>query len=365
MIESLTPAQTARMDEFVQKWVKIGCSTNEVSLDVCKDIINNVYKNGGLEPPKIVLGPYNNPFDAAIAHSMLNLYNNEFEKRSKKGLTNKKLDKDIAKIEQQLKNELISNQKSNPDIKIFDEDVWQSWDRGLISSGLNNYYSAQIYGYNDASWLSFYDYFDQVVGIDCSLLHPLMELSKNCGWWTPLQDVAIIQHRPESIMFDNTGRLHNENGPAIRFRGSNRRCDVFAVHGVRVAKRIIDRDYSLVDIEKESNAEVRRVMIDLYGRDKYILDSGAKMIHEDGHGINLRRLYRKDLSGDVPLVMLRLINSSPEKDGTYKEYWLRVDPNAYNGDAGTNVNAAVASTFRENGRLLFEDWRDYSPEVET
>ena len=110
---------------------------------------------------------------------------------------------------------------------------------------------------------------------------------------------------------------------------------------------------TVADIEGEQNAEVRRVKMERYGMAKYILDSGSKEIHRDDFGI----VRRKDIPGDEPLVMVQVVNSTPEPDGTFKDYFLRVHPdlrplltNQQFGDpqeiTGRN---AVASTFGLRG----------------
>lgn len=70
------------------------------------------------------------------------------------------------------------------------------------------------------------------------------------------------------------------------------------------------------------NAEVRRVMIERYGTDRYLLESDAKLIDEDATG----KLWRVELEDDEPLVMVGCINSTAEPDGSFREYYLRVPP---------------------------------------
>jgi hypothetical protein len=102
------------------------------------------------------------------------------------------------------------------------------------------------------------------------------------------------------------------------------------------------------DIDSEQNIEVRRVKITQYGQEKYIMDSDAKLIHEDDWG----KLYRKDLGEDEPIVMVKVVNSTAEPDGSFKDYFIRVRPDV------TTAHEAVASTF-----LLEVD--DYEPLAET
>lgn len=102
-------------------------------------------------------------------------------------------------------------------------------------------------------------------------------------------------------------------------------------------------------IDNERNAEVKRVMVERYGQVRYLKDSGARIVHGgDAFGV----LYRIEMGFDEPLVMVKVKNSTPEPDGSFKEYFLRVPPNIQ------TAQAAVAWTFAlEN--------EEYSPVVET
>jgi hypothetical protein len=104
------------------------------------------------------------------------------------------------------------------------------------------------------------------------------------------------------------------------------------VHGVAVPQFVIEAPQLITPthIETEENAEVRRVMIERYktgeeisGAAAYIRDAGGKRLdHDDAFGT----LWRRDVPGDEPIVTLEVVNRSPEPDGSYKHYWLRVDP---------------------------------------
>jgi hypothetical protein len=93
---------------------------------------------------------------------------------------------------------------------------------------------------------------------------------------------------------------------------------------VRVPADVIDDPKSITveRIGRETNAEIRRVMIDRYGPARYLVDAGAQEISRDARGI----LYRKDVISDEPIVMVKVANSTAEPDGSFKDYFLRVDP---------------------------------------
>lgn len=327
-ITSLTDAQVAAMPKYVDKWRGIGLDTGECDLKACTKITKEVYKVANLAEPKYFLGPFNNPIEAAYAETLVD---EVCDGKNTSAQANKIILKKVK--------EYFSN--PTPDLSKLS-------------------FSNQIYGSMDASWLSFYDFFLTECSLEeCKPLIPLMDLSKVCGWWTPLENAALFQHKPKAIHFDDRNRIHNEKGAAIEFRGSGF-CNVYAIHGVTVDKKIVERNFTVEDIEKQTNVEVRRVMIDIYGRSQYILDSGAVKMHEDDWG----SLYVKEQKNDVPIMMVKVVNSTQEPDGTFKDYWIRVDPNCYNGIK--TAKAAVASTWRKpDGSLLFESPDDYDPSIET
>jgi hypothetical protein len=125
---------------------------------------------------------------------------------------------------------------------------------------------------------------------------------------------------------------------------------VYAWHGVIVHQDVIERPETLSAdmIDRCVNAEVRRVMIERYGQSRYLLESGATAVHEDDFGV----LYRKELANDEPLVMVKVVNSTPEPDGTFKDYFLRVPPNM------ETAKQAVAWTFGMSEH-------EYEPEKQT
>ena len=65
-------------------------------------------------------------------------------------------------------------------------------------------------------------------------------------------------------------------------------------------------------IRAEANAEVRRVMLEHFGFDRYLRDSGATRVHADEFGV----LWRVDIPDDEPLTMVEVVNSTPEPDGS-------------------------------------------------
>jgi len=224
------------------------------------------------------------------------------------------------------------------------------------------------FGQFESFWCSYYEVMHRMgVIADLKKLEPMVDLAKSAGWTVCFWDWVFVSKRPSApVQRDDQNRLHCLNGPAIGYEDG---FGVYAVHGVRVPRYVILEPTSITldGIRAEQNAEVRRVMIDRYGPSRYLIDSGATLIDSSLDGLgNLRQLYRQEVPGDEPIVMVRVVNSTQEPDGTFKTYWLRVAPDlrpmASSGKLGepqelTALNA-VASTFGMRGE-------EYEPAVET
>jgi hypothetical protein len=163
---------------------------------------------------------------------------------------------------------------------------------------------------------------------------------RSCACWWNFEQAVFVCERPSIVSVDDGGRLHSTHGPAFEWRDGGR---YYSICGIAVEPELFERGriaFTLDRLNKERNAEVRRVLIELYGPEKYLREIGAKVIH---HGRDCRRLWRApnapDMMGEA-LVMVELVNSTPEPDGSHKVYFLRVDPRH------TNADEAVAATFR-------------------
>jgi len=247
------------------------------------------------------------------------------------------------------------------------ESVWASvWAsvRESVRESVGASVGASGYGQHDASWIGFYDFFRQ----NCALVQQterlvgLIELTQSAGWFWPMEKVCLVTDRPRHLARDDQGRLHFEDRAAIEYRDG---WGVYSWHGVRVPDWVILRPERITVelIDAEPNAEIRRVMMERFGFDKYLLAGNAEILdHEEGVGA----LYRKNVRDDEPLVMVHVINSTPEPDGSWKRYTLRVHPECrplladqkFGDPQKLTARNAIASTFGLTGK-------QYYPQIET
>jgi hypothetical protein len=195
-------------------------------------------------------------------------------------------------------------------------------------------------------------------------------ISRSCGWWWPREGVVILTERPKHVHRDPANRLHSDEGPAIIYPDD---WGIWAWHGIRVEQEIIEDPKALTveRITKESNAELRRTYMEIFGAADYMAAAGGEMVdkvHEPAFpGLIDAELWRMpNPEGGEPFVCVKCRNSTPEPDGSYKSYHLWVHPELRPllpdetlGDSQElTAHNALASTYGERGE-------SYAPLVET
>ncbi|MGW9207288.1 DUF6745 domain-containing protein [Embleya sp. NPDC055664] len=194
-------------------------------------------------------------------------------------------------------------------------------------------YSA-LGGQFDGAWLAVFDGLRRCFPeFDFPVVAELGEVARHVGWWWPYEQVALVSERPIVMHRDDHSRLHHGDGPALTY------ADGFALHAWRGMPVPADFVGGLGPggsrltaraIRHEHNAELRRVMLEIYGYDRYLREVGAQPLDRDETGV----LWEIDLDDDEPIVMVEVRNSTPEPDGSVRTYWLRVPPDTETARAG-------------------------------
>ena len=360
-ITSLTEEQKAIFPHQVKKWTEIGLSTGDADFEKSIEYAKEAYTVAGLEHPKNFF-MFDSPISCGVAYYLL------------------KKDESLWTAGNDRVNEMVK--EIMKDLDAADKAV-----NGAIKEEIRNSVWVSCYGSQDAGWLSFYDTFLQFGIEECKKLEPLMKLAEVCGWWIPCDINCLFQHKPDQIHLNEQNQLHNPEGPAISYRDG---FALYYVNGVEVPDYVVNNPelITVEDIEAETNAEVRRIKMERYrskdasglydaediGYDAYIRDCGAVVVHhvteEEAKfkGMIDSKLLVKSVDDDEDIVFLDMVNSTPEPDGRYKRYLSRIDPTAYNGEAGTNAYAAQASRWRmgvDGSELVFKKWQDYIPLAES
>jgi hypothetical protein len=220
VINQLTEAQVAMMPHYVDKWVSIGKDTRRMNRELAVDLVNKMYQNGGIAPPK---------------------------------------------------NVLFANGPSEG-FKIYMD---------LGGSNMSNFLNGVLYGNHDSHWLSLYDYFMTEIGVkNLEPCVPLINVANECGWIYCAKETAIVMEKPITIKMDEDNRLHCDHGPSIEYADG---FTVFSWHGVRIPGEWIMDPESLTASKALAveNTEQRRAACEILGWVNILKELNSTVIDED------------------------------------------------------------------------------------
>jgi hypothetical protein len=125
---------------------------------------------------------------------------------------------------------------------------------------------------------------------------------------------------------------------------------LYAIHGSSVSESLVMKPetVSLEDLPLDTDREVLHATIELLGHERFLKAAEAKLIHEDSFG----RLHRIRFFDMEPLLLVEVVNSTPEPDETVKHHLLRVPPET------ETAHEAVAWSFGQRQK-------DYAPAIQT
>jgi hypothetical protein len=395
-IESLTAEQEARLPAIADEWTKIGLCTDSADRPAAEMAIRDMYRLANLADPKIfwcgsplslaltrasvgnsVRANVRNSVWANVGDSVRNSVgaNVGDSVRDSVGASvwESVWDSVADSVENSIKNSVgadVGNSVwANVGDSVWDEEIDRLFDyRSVWNSIGANVGNSVVYGSHEAGWLSFYRAMHEFGLVkETAPLSGLWALARSAGWAMPYEGMCFVSERHNILSLDNAGRLHSLSGPAVGYPDG---WLIYAVHGVVVPERVImlPETITAAEITAEPNVEIRRVMIERLGYEKYATDTNLKLIdscpaNHPLKGLRTARLLRD--SSD--LYLLDMLNGTPEPDGTTKRYLLAIDPTCYNGRAGRECLAAMASTWRRESdmSLIFDRPEDYSPMAES
>ena len=274
-IKCLTTEQEALFPVFKDKWIKYGLSTESADREMAQDGIKEAYLSAGLNPPDKFIW-LDSPLQGCIASYFL------------------------SQVRDQVRYQV----------------------RYQVRDRVPDQVRIACFGSHGSGWLSFYDFFDIVCGIDIKKIAGLMKAAKSCGWWWPFERLVICTERPCSLHRDEQGRLHNSDTKALEYPDG---WGIFAWHGVRVPEKYYNKNPDAAEILSERNAEVRRALIERMGIDRFMIACNPSVIDEKRQAGTDKKnqLLSIDLPDDPDgkLVAMKLNDPS-----TGMIYFIRVPP---------------------------------------
>jgi len=327
MISSLTSEQEELRKKYHAQYLSYGLNTEPVNQKKVIKTITAMYKKINLAIPRFIFVP--SPLAALHMINVLGKFNNI---NIPKGM---KIPANIEEILVDLCNNKITGAPFNHKIEdnlflVLEKET----DRVInnTSAVSSNDIDRCFYGNLDAYWVCFYKFGSELISYsenDQEMLDYWDNLVKHSGLWYPYEKIVFVVDKPCEVHVEPTGnnnvyRLHNSKKAAMQYRDGY---SVYSIHGVRVSEKVVLAPETLTkeDILNESNLEIRRIMIDQVGYEKFFSMIEYEVLDEDIEPTagNPRRLLSINLPSDPDR---RIVVVEVECSTTHHKYFLRVPP---------------------------------------
>ena len=213
-ITELTQEQIADMKNVRDYWIRVGLSTGPFDVEVIRPAINLLYANIGKEPPRIVR--CESPRAAQLTINDLDMDSVGYSV----------WDSVWDSVRDSVRDSVWYLVRSS---------VWDSvGDSVRVSVEFTTRWnSTPLWGCYDAHWIAYYKYFaahfpDIFTDTQHDLIEAFSTIAHNASFWYAYEDVCLVCDRPSELHIDDDGKLHNENGPAVRFPDG---WSIYARHG--------------------------------------------------------------------------------------------------------------------------------------
>ena len=146
-------------------------------------------------------------------------------------------------------------------------------------SGNKDFIYNRGFGNHDSGWIAFYDYMEEVLGIEMPKeFQYIRELAQKFNWQfvCPEKRMVYLSKKPTEVHMENQV-LHNDNGPSVRYADG---FSVYSLQGHRVTEQIVMRPETLTieQIHKEQNSDIQAIIIDRFEWPRYLKKTNAKLL---------------------------------------------------------------------------------------
>ena len=357
---SLTEEHKAQIHPWHERWIKIAMRTKpqtEDEREIMRAAVKGLYKAANLEMPRYII------FGDSPVSCQITAGGSYFAMNTKTSLNlNIQTDNPIIKsaiktLEQIIGPEKLVKNEKKP-VKV--DDTKLNWGRQMVIAmlphgkakdvdalcdeikvALNAYSGGNMW----SAGVDFISFFRHVVGLDIDYTEwdHYEKASMFGGFRYMYADFCAISDFPKHISLDNGNVAHNDEGPSHAWRDG---FEIFNWHGILIAPEyqwIIKTPEKLtpVIIANERNSEMRRIMLEKFGFEKYLEAGKAETVAKDTDGNGFERLLLSLTVGSDRISVLQVINGSLEADGSRRKFHIGAMP-------GRNPHECVAASYGIN-----------------
>ena len=261
-IMKLTKKQEARFPEFVEKWKRIGLSTQPANRELSEKAIRGLYGLAKLKEPKIIWLPC--PLSGAMS-AVLYAYIRNGKSKPAKGAVGSAVgsavDSAVDSAVYSAVHSAVGNAVGNAVHSAVGSAVYSAVGSAVdsaVDSAGRSFYGGSLW----AAYPAWADYFNEVLGV--SIDRNYLDLAESCGFYWLLDGVCFASERPTHINLDADGRLHSEKGQSISYSSG---WGFWHHHGTQIPASWVDDKKSLTPeiALRWENVEQRRAACEIVG----------------------------------------------------------------------------------------------------
>ncbi len=137
-----------------------------------------------------------------------------------------------------------------------------------------------------------------------------LDIAQCAGYWTPYENLVIVQDRPKQLHLNAAGRLNNPNGPAVEYYDGY---GIYAMNGTIMPSWVITTPEEELDpmaITRIRNSQVRAEFVRKIGAERLLKKLDSKLLDK----VENYELHQIEIPGEPqPTRFLKMLNpSAPE-----------------------------------------------------
>jgi hypothetical protein len=279
VITKLSDEQEALLPIYRDKWLQIGLSTERCDREACTEICQRLYKHI-LKRKRPMVVFMDSPLSAFLASCAF-----IFDLDQMRSLVDDQ--NHYSPIRTNLSSQVVNQVGFNTGHQVWNQvgNQVRNQVRNQVESQVRDrvqrFFFPYLSGSLDSSYMSFYDYFHEVVGIEYTPLWEIYRRTTMMGPVYTLENFCIVSEKPLEIHMHD-GVLHRDGGPSIAYADGLR---AWSLNGVQVTQEIAETPADELDprlaLNQSLSVDVRREVLRKIGTKRFVARLGAKSIHSD------------------------------------------------------------------------------------
>ena len=287
MIDKLTDKQEKKLEVYRNKWLKIGLSTDRLTIERAVEIKNGLYKHVLKYNDNVQVFVMDSPMSAFLATIYLAILFKEDIKQVVAQVREQVWEQVRGQVRERVRGQVLGQvwgqvleQVSGQVLRQVREQVSRQVLRQVreqVRGQNKDFFFPNLYGCLDAGYISFYDFIFSELGIENPVkeAYGAFKSTLETGCIYAMKKFCVISQKPTKINMVN-GKLHSNGSPAWEYADGVKG---WALNGVAVPQYLAETPEGDLDIEwylTQKNADVKAEFVRKYGVER-MLSFGEKV----------------------------------------------------------------------------------------